>query len=260
VLRTRLAVAAAGLPLLAGLLVAPEVAFSVAVTAVLAVAAIEFMRAAAPDTGYAPALAAGVAVALLAATARSVDAFRLWTLLPALALALPWVLRTSRAPPPAAWWALAVLYVGALGPHWLLLRGLEDGRSWLAVGLATTFATDTGAYAAGRLAGRHLLAPKLSPGKTWEGGAGGLVAGAAAALASVAVLDVEAGASTAAVVAASLPAAAIAGDLLESALKRRAGVKDMSRLLPGHGGLLDRMDSLLLTGPLLYWLVRWLVT
>ncbi len=252
--------AAAGLPLVAALLGAPEVAFSVAVTALLALAAFEFTRAAAPDAEYAPALAAAVAVALLAATARGVDAFRLWTLLPVLALALAWGLRTSRAPPPAAWWALAVLYVGVLGPHWLLLRAVEDGRSWLAVGLATTFATDTGAYAAGRLAGRHLLAPKLSPGKTWEGGAGGLVAGAAAALASLAVLDIEGGASTAAVVAASLPAAAIGGDLLESALKRRAGVKDMSRLLPGHGGLLDRMDSLLLTGPLLYWLVQWLVT
>ena len=57
----------------------------------------------------------------------------------------------------------------------------------------------------------------------------------------------------------ALPLAAAAGDLLESAIKRRAEVKDMSALLPGHGGLLDRMDSLLLTGPLLYWLVRWFV-
>ncbi|MEX2230285.1 MAG: phosphatidate cytidylyltransferase, partial [Dehalococcoidia bacterium] len=63
-----------------------------------------------------------------------------------------------------------------------------------------------------------------------------------------------------AAIALALPPAAIAGDLLESALKRRIGVKDMSRLLPGHGGLLDRLDSLLLTGPLLYWLIRWIQT
>ena len=74
------------------------------------------------------------------------------------------------------------------------------------------------------------------------------------------VLGLDPGAALIVAAALGLPVAAIAGDLLESAIKRRIGVKDMSQLLPGHGGLLDRMDSLLLTGPLLYWLVRWLPT
>ncbi len=254
--------AAVGLPLLAALLTAPETAFSVAVTLLLAAAAFELMRAAAPRTGVAPAAVAGAAVAVLVAAARTVETFRLWVLLPLPVLALAVLLPASRVPrwPAASWWLLSVLYVGVPGGYWLLLRGLDDGELWVAVGLATTFAADTGAYAVGRLIGRHRLAPALSPGKTWEGAAGGLVAGAGAAFAAIALLDTGAGANVAWAVAAGLPAAAIAGDLVESAIKRRAGVKDMSQVVPGHGGLLDRMDSLLFTGPLLYWLLRWLAT
>ena len=141
----------------------------------------------------------------------------------------------------------------------LLLRGLPDGGRWVAVAFAVTFATDSGAYAVGRLIGRHRLAPLISPSKTWEGFAGGLVAGAAGAVAATALLDLDLGAGALVAIALALPLVAVAGDLLESAIKRRAEVKDMSALLPGHGGLLDRMDSLLLTGPLLYWLVQWFV-
>ncbi len=253
--------AAVGLPLLAALLTAPETAFSVAVTLLLAAAAFELVRAAAPQSGVSSAAAAGAAVAALVAAARTLEAVRLWALIPLTVLALALMLRPAERAlrrPAASWWLLAVLYVGVPGGHWLLLRNLDGGELWVAVGLATTFAADTGAYAVGRLIGRHPLAPALSPGKTWEGVAGGLLAGAAAAFAAIALLDPGGGADVAWAVAAGLPAAAIAGDLVESAIKRRAGVKDMSRLLPGHGGLLDRMDSLLLTGPLLYWLVRWL--
>jgi phosphatidate cytidylyltransferase len=144
-----------------------------------------------------------------------------------------------------------------LGAHWLLLRNLPDGPRWVAVLLGAAFTTDTGAYAAGRLLGRHLLAPAISPAKTWEGGAGGLVAGAAATTALVILLGIAPAPVWVAVLALALPLAAIAGDLLESALKRRMGVKDMSGLLPGHGGLLDRLDSPLAIGPLLYWLLQW---
>ena len=261
-LTARIAVAAVGLPLLAALVAGPELAFGLAVTLLLAAAAGELVRAATPQGGYLPALSAAAVVALLTATAREIDDFRLWTLLPALVLGLglllpPW---QRRPLPPAAWWLLAVLYVGVLGAHWPLLRNLVDGQRWLVVAFAATFATDSGAYAVGRLIGRHQLAPALSPEKTWEGGAGGLAAGAAVAVVAVVALDLNPGAGATAAVALALPVAAIAGDLLESAIKRRAEVKDMSSLIPGHGGLLDRMDSLLLTGPLLYWLVRWLVT
>ena len=100
--------------------------------------------------------------------------------------------------------------------------------------------------------------PAISPRKTWEGAAGGVAFGAIAGFALPLLLGLSTRGAAAVLIALALPPAAIAGDLLESALKRRIEVKDMSQLLPGHGGLADRLDSLLLTGPLLYWLLRWL--
>ena len=258
----RIAVAGVGLPLLGALVAAPEPVFGIAVTLILAAAAYELVRAAVPAAGHAPAAGAGAAAALVVAAARSVEGFRLWTLLPALAFALVLLLRRggelrTRAP---AWWLLAVLYAGALGAHFVLLRNVDDGQRWLLVLLAVTFATDTGAYATGRLAGRHRMAPAISPAKTWEGAAGGLLAGAAAAPVAVVLLGLPPGLVAGGAIAFGLPVAGQAGDLLESAIKRRIGVKDMSALLPGHGGLLDRLDSLLLTGPALYWMLQWLAT
>jgi phosphatidate cytidylyltransferase len=101
------------------------------------------------------------------------------------------------------------------------------------------------------------MAPSISPGKTWEGAAGGLLAGALAAVALTRFFEEPPGPLVVAALALALPVAGELGDLLESAVKRRLGVKDMSRLLPGHGGLMDRLDSLLVTAPTLYWLVRW---
>jgi phosphatidate cytidylyltransferase len=275
VLKQRLLVAAVGLPLLALLIAAPERMFSAIVMLILAAAAYELVRAGLPDMSQQTALTAGAATGVIAATARGVPEFQIWTLLPALAVALAVVLPRDRKfrNPVLTWWVLAVLYTAALGAHFLLLRNLDDGQRWLLVLLAGTFATDTGAYAVGRLLGRHRMAPSISPGKTWEGAIGGLVFGASAAAAAIYFLALAAepfGSSLPSepslnvlsilAIALALPPAAIAGDLLESALKRRIDVKDMSQLLPGHGGLLDRLDSLLLTAPTLYWLAQWLIT
>ena len=140
----------------------------------------------------------------------------------------------------------------------MLLRLEPEGQRWLIVLLAATFATDTGAYAIGRLFARHLFAPRISPKKTWEGAVGGLVFGAAAGIGATLALGLDLDGSAWPAWFLLLPPAAIAGDLLESALKRQMGVKDMSHLLPGHGGLLDRLDSILVVGVCLYWIVRWL--
>ena len=276
-LRARLVVAAIGLPLLALLIALPERPFSAIVALLLAAAAIELFVAAAGARPYALPLAAGVATALIAAWARRVeDDFPLWTLLPLPALALYGLLRPGPGPRRlvGAWWLGVVAFVGVLGAHWLLLRGEPDGRSWVIVLLAVVFATDTGAYVFGRLWGKRPLAPRLSPSKTWEGAIGGYLVGAAVGVALQLALgptveEFRFGASTAAenitlepvgllAIALTLPIAAQVGDLVVSALKRRIGVKDTSALLPGHGGLLDRMNSLLLAGPLLYWLLQWL--
>jgi phosphatidate cytidylyltransferase len=259
VLRQRLLVAALGLPLLALLLAAPERVFAAAVTLVLAAAAFEMARAASPEASPAYGMSAAAAVALFAAAARAVPDFPLLPFVAMAAVTLGLLLhpRGRIGVTDAGWWLGATLYV-ALGAHLILLRGIDDGRAWCIVLLATTFATDTGAYAVGRLVGRHLLWPAVSPKKTWEGGLGGLATGALAFVAAVFLLDLELDEGGLALGAALLPVTAIGGDLLESALKRQMGVKDMSRLLPGHGGLLDRLDSVLVVGLCLYWLLRWL--
>ena len=256
----RLLVAAVGLPVLGLLLFAPEPVFAIVVLALLGYAAFEMMHAAEPNAPLAYGLSAAVATALFAALTRTNPEVPLGLLfLVTLATMGLLLWPTSRlSVTVGGWWIGAVLYVGVLGSHFLLARNFIDGRDWLIVLLAITFATDTGAYAVGRLLGRHKLAPAISPNKTVEGAIGGLALGAAAAIGVPMLLGVATRMPGPLLLASVVPVAAMAGDLLESALKRRLSVKDMSGLLPGHGGLLDRLDSLLLAGPCLYWIVRWL--
>ena len=258
-LRPRLIVAAAGLPLLALLLAAPEPVFALVVQALLAYAAFEMVRAARPDASLAYGLSAAAGAALLLAVARTNPQVPVGLLLAITAIAIAGLLvpATRLAASAGAWWIGATLYAAVPGAHFILARNLVDGREWLVMLLAVTFATDTGAYAAGRLLGRHRLAPIISPNKTVEGAIGGLLVGAIAAAGVPMLLGVATRMPGPVLLAALVPAAAMAGDLVESALKRRLCVKDMSNLLPGHGGLLDRLDSLLLAGPCLYWIVRW---
>jgi len=115
--------------------------------------------------------------------------------------------------------------------------------------LLLVWSADTGAYFAGKAFGRRRLAPQISPGKTWEGVAGGLVLSAAAAAASAQWLDQPVGPLV--VVSLVVAVFSIVGDLTESLFKRFAGVKDSGQLIPGHGGLMDRLDSITAAAPLL---------
>lgn len=145
--------------------------------------------------------------------------------------------------------ASGVLYVGVASVALMWLRGDgAAGRANVLFLVLVVWASDIGAYAAGRLLGGPRLAPSISPAKTWAGAAGGL----AAAMAVGEWAAYVAGAASpgrAALVAAALSVASQAGDLLESAIKRRFGVKDSGWLIPGHGGLLDRLDGLLAAAP-----------
>jgi phosphatidate cytidylyltransferase len=139
-----------------------------------------------------------------------------------------------------------VVYLGGLSaPLALLQRDVGDGPLWVFVAIAVTFANDTGAYFAGRALGRHKLYPLISPSKTVEGAAGGLVGGLLAVM--VSRLTFFPTLTLADCFLVAIPSAIIGpiGDLLESMLKRSAGVKDSGRTLPGHGGVLDRIDALL---------------
>jgi phosphatidate cytidylyltransferase len=111
------------------------------------------------------------------------------------------------------------------------------------------WASDIGAYIVGRLAGGPRLAPSISPGKTWSGAAGGLLA--AVAVGVVAGLGPHSGgaSATAGVIGGGLGLVAQLGDLLESKLKRHFGIKDSGHIIPGHGGLLDRLDAVLIAAP-----------
>ena len=157
---------------------------------------------------------------------------------------------------------LGPVYVGFLLGHGLAiydiasaLGGAENlGRNWLLFTLAGTSACDTGAYAVGRLIGRHRMAPRISPNKTWEGSIGGLVT-AVAAMAIVGwLLDLGVPPWQYTVVAVVVAVVAQAGDLVESSLKRAADAKDSGSIMPGHGGLLDRIDSILFALPAVYYL------
>jgi phosphatidate cytidylyltransferase len=153
----------------------------------------------------------------------------------------------------------ATLYVGILGSYLVLLRNLGSGENWVLLAVLSTWGADTCAYAVGKLIGRHKMAPRISPGKTWEGTASGLVGGLAVVVALGWALDLPVSTGQAALLGLTLPAVAVLADLGESALKRGAGVKDTSVLVPGHGGFLDRLDSLLFTVPLVYYFAVWIV-
>lgn len=151
---------------------------------------------------------------------------------------------------------LGVLYVVLLGGHLVAVRTGFDQQ--LAAHLLSFFflvlmGADTGAYYVGRAFGKHKLAPSISPGKTWEGLAGGILAGLGLATLSHFWFFRELPLKLALPLAAVMVIVGVLGDLAESALKRGAGAKDAAKILPGHGGVLDRLDSLLFNAPLLYY-------
>jgi len=167
------------------------------------------------------------------------------------------------APPPSRTRAIIVAH-GAILLAWAALVLLyQTHGAWLLLSLmAMVWCADIAAYFAGRAWGRHTLAPKVSPGKTWQGAIGGVLAAVTWTLASVtwpgsfgARLVERYGLTVALLLAAMLAALSIVGDLYESLLKRRAGVKDSSNLLPGHGGVLDRIDALLPVAPAAFYLL-----
>ena len=150
---------------------------------------------------------------------------------------------------PRGWLAFGVLYIGVAGMALLELRhDGEAGRGNVIFLVLVVWASDVSAYFAGRFLGGPKLAPRISPNKTWAGALGGLLG--AMAVGSAAALVLGGGSlGPIALLAAMLGVASQAGDMFESWIKRRFGVKDSSRLLPGHGGLLDRLDGVLAAAP-----------
>lgn len=144
-----------------------------------------------------------------------------------------------------------LLWIPFLGSFILLIEQADDGWQRIVVFVVAVVGNDTGGLFSGMLWGRHKMAPRISPNKTWEGFAGGIVLGTVAAtVASYLLLDGRWWLGV--LVGLACTGAAVLGDLAESALKRDVDVKDMSSAIPGHGGVLDRLDSLLLAAPAAY--------
>ena len=146
---------------------------------------------------------------------------------------------------------VAALYIGLGLSFFVSLRALDHGITWVALAMLGTWISDTGAYIVGSRWGRRRLAPAISPAKSWEGVAGGLLSG----IVTVWLIGWQ-GLGLAhwqgIVLGVVLVAAATLGDLAESVIKRQAGAKDSGALIPGHGGMLDRIDSLLFVAPAVY--------
>jgi phosphatidate cytidylyltransferase len=151
---------------------------------------------------------------------------------------------------------LGIIYVFGSWKTGILLHDINP--NWLMFGLIVNWVGDTGAFYVGRKFGRHKLAPSISPGKSWEGAAASLVTGVALGMIYLPLTIKGTSLLAAGLLALAANAAGQVGDLAESAIKRGAGVKDSGNLLPGHGGLLDRVDSTMFALPVLYSLLTFL--
>ncbi|MBP6017296.1 MAG: phosphatidate cytidylyltransferase [Candidatus Promineofilum sp.] len=162
------------------------------------------------------------------------------------------------------WFALVagIMLLGWVGGHFFLLRGLpQQGWQWTALALVSIWSADVAAYCvgkwlAGSVLGRHALSPRLSPNKTVEGYVGGIIGGTAAALIAASILDLPL--LLAGLAGLLVSVFGLFGDLSISMLKREAGLKDSGKIFPGHGGALDRSDSLLWAIAIVYYLVLFL--
>jgi len=273
--------ATVGIPVIVALILIGGVPYAVAVAVMLALGILEFYAATDPETSATspayprlrraaptlfgqrmPAFAgcAGVVLLVAAAYGGLDDLTGVFAGLIA-GIFLILILRKDAQTGLRDWvWVVGGLaYVGFLGAHLMLLRDLDDGRDWVFVAVFATFIADTAAYFVGRTLGSRQIAPAVSPGKTVEGGIAGLVAGFMAVFVLVWVTGLDVDEAKLLLLGLLLPIAAVVGDLGESLIKRGAGVKDTSDLVPGHGGFLDRLDSILFTTPLVYYFVIWVV-
>ena len=253
----RLVVAIPGAAVVAALLAAGGAAFAALIALVAAVAAFEGVRLLRDARRLAlltGALSAGV-VAATALEGRDALAPALMGASGTIAIATFLLARSGNRTRAALAGAFCVLWVGATLAHGVLLRDLDHGAILVLAVLAGTFLGDTFAHILGSLFGRTPLAPSISPNKSVEGFVAGVAGGTASVVALAAMVDDgwfelwEAG-----LLGLAVTLAAVCGDLFESALKREAGVKDSGTLLGAHGGVLDRVDALLFTVPLGYYL------
>ena len=188
----------------------------------------------------------------------------------AVGFSLIWLIFSTSVKDAAVYWAwtlAGIIYIGWMMSHFIPLRQLDSaggadiGRDWVLFALFTNIAVDTAAFFVGRAWGRHRLAVTISAKKTWEGAVAGFAAAIATALVLTVILPNLANVPywQAAILGAIVGVFAQLGDLAESLLKRSAGLKDSGTMVPGHGGLLDRMDSIIFTVVVVYYYVTFVI-
>lgn len=234
--------------------------FVVVVVCAVALGSAEMVRSVTALHAHVPLapLVLGGAAMLVAAWSTGADGLLLGLVIATLAVAVwrlsgdaPGYLRDVRTG------VLIAVYVPYLAGFCVLLAVPDDGARRVTTFVATVVCSDVGGYALGSLIGRHPMAPTVSPKKSWEGFVGSTIACLIAGIAFLTLLFPGAGTwREGAVFGLAVVVAATLGDLGESMIKRDLGVKDMGHLLPGHGGLMDRLDSLLVTAPVAYLILQ----
>ncbi len=254
------------IPISIGLIYLGGLPFLALIGLMLSLAEVEFCRLM-TQGNFHPTLAFGIGMVWLLLLDAQIPEPGL--LKPGLALillaSLAWQMR-RRQGSPVADWALTLtggLYLGVCGASMVRLRSLYDGRWWLLIVLCTVICADSTAYFVGRAWGRHKMTPSLSPGKTWEGYISGLVVGGLMPMFLILLWRAVAGSETSVVhgliLGLLIGILSPLGDLAVSMIKRQVGAKDSGTIIPGHGGALDRLDSLLWAGVIGYYYISWFV-
>jgi phosphatidate cytidylyltransferase len=173
-------------------------------------------------------------------------------------ISLIWLLfsaRNNHAFNQWAWIMAGILYLGLMPGFWVKLRVIDQGRDYVFWLLFIIIINDSAAYFTGRALGKHALAPTISPKKTWEGAIGGLIASILISILFGFIFSLSFTYWQLVVMGIGASLLAQLGDLIESLLKRNSAVKDSGTIMPGHGGILDRIDSYILTAAVAYYVI-----
>ncbi len=257
----RILSALALIPIVLGLTYLGGIWFALGVLAAALIAGYEFFRMV-EHLGHSPSMIVGlglIAFLLLDAFCPGHEIARLAIAGGIMVLLVGQVMR-GNAPGFLADWSFTLtgaLYVGGLAGHMISVRQLPHGLEWIVLTFLVTWTCDTAAYLVGTRWGRHGFFVAISPHKTWEGAVAGFGCGMVVVLAGARLLALPLWQGL--LLGVLLNLGVIFGDLSKSLVKRQVGVKDSGSLIPGHGGVLDRVDSLLFTVPTVYYYVRFVI-
>ena len=258
-LRQRFLVAVIGLPLLIAAIWFGNPWFALFIAAIASLAGYEFYRMAGQAKTQ-PITYFGIVVILflIISPCFTNAATKSFLITSAILISLIWLLfRSPREQAFHNWaWTMAgILYVGWTFSYWTDIMNLETGREWVFLAMFVVVANDTSAFFVGRSLGKRSMFPAVSPNKTWGGAVGGLLASVLFCLIFAIVFSLPVDYWQMVLLGCIISIFAQIGDLVESLLKRNAGVKDSSKLIPGHGGFLDRIDSYIFNGVVVYYCV-----